>query len=227
MSIQEQSPDSSAPTAEQGGELAQVAAQQASKVASSVGESTKQVAGEAAAQASAVVGQAKEQIQSLVGQTKGELDAQLSSKGEQMAGGLRNLAGQLDALAQGRPTEAGPLTGYVQEARSKVDGFVRRLDEAGPQGLMSDLASFARRRPGAFLAGAAVLGFVVGRAVRAGTAASKEGLVGDGSSARPPIAVGSGMGGELPPPSTDELLLSGIGSGSGPSTPSSAGPGLA
>ena len=185
-------------------------------------EATKQVTGEAAAQASVVVGQAKEQLQSLIGETKDELDAQLSSKGEQIAGGLRNLVGQLDALANGRAAEAGPLTGYVQEARGKVDNVARRLDEGGPQAVIGDLAAFARRRPGVFLTGAAVLGFVVGRVVRAGAAASKEGMVRTGSSSSGrSLAVGPGTGGELPPPIGDELVMS-VGAGSNPTMP--AGP---
>jgi hypothetical protein len=228
MSIDEYSQGSTVSASGAVKDKAAAAGEEASKVASSVGEGTKQVAGEAAAQASAVVGQAKEQLHSLVGQTKGELDAQLSSKGEQVAGGLRNLVGQLDALANGRTAEAGPLAGYVQEARGKVDSFARRLEEGGPQGVIGDLGAFARRRPGVFLAGAAVVGFVVGRAVRAGAAASKEGMVHTSSSpSYSSSAVGLGMSGELPPPSGEELFIAPVGAGTNPLMPDvSTGSGL-
>jgi hypothetical protein len=207
MSIDQSSAESTDSAAQPAEEAAQAPAQAASKVASSVGESTKQVAGEAAAQASAVVGQAKDQLRTLIGQTKGEFDNQMASKGEQVASGLRNLVGQLDALASGRTDEAGPLTGYVQEARSKVESFARRLDDGGPQGVLDDLATFARRRPGVFLGGAALLGFIVGRAVRAGAAASRDGLVHAGSSPtdRSPD-VAPPMVGELPPPTAGGLV---------------------
>lgn len=206
MSIDEFSPESTGSTAGQARDAARTAAQETSKVASSVGESSKQVAGEAATQASAVLGEARVQLQSLVGQAKDELGTQLSSRGEQVAGGLRRLVGQIDALADGRPGEAGALTGYLREARGKVETVARRLDEGGPQGVIGDLSDFARRRPGTFLAAAGLVGFVVGRAVRAGAAASKEGLVESGStSAR---SVTAAPAGELPPPAREELVWS-------------------
>ena len=66
---------------------------------------------------------------------------------------------------------------YADQAREKLSTFAERLDQDGPQALMTDLAAFARRRPGIFLLGAAGAGFVVGRIVR-GTAAAN----GDGAS---------------------------------------------
>jgi hypothetical protein len=201
--------------AEQAKEVAGAAAQEASRVVSGVGDGTRQVAGEAASQASAVVGEATAQLRSLVGQTKDELGAQLSSRGAQAAGGLRSLSGQLQALADGRPGDAGPLAGYVGEARHRVEGFARRLDEGGPQGVVDDVTGFARRRPGVFLAGAAVVGFVVGRAVRAGAAASKEGLVDTGTSTPSTPYTSSPVGGALPPPTGGEVVWPVAGEGVG------------
>jgi hypothetical protein len=234
MSIDEYSQgstDSGGGKAEQAKDVARTAAQEASGVVSGVGEGTRQVAGEVAGQASVVVGEARAQLQSLVGQTKDELGAQLSSRGEQAAGGLRSLSGQLQALADGRPGDAGPLAGYVGEARGRVEAFARRLDEGGPQGVLDDVTAFARRRPGVFLAGAALAGLVVGRAVRAGAAANKEGLVHTGTSS--PSSVSSfsspstsssfsspspsspSVGGTLPPPTGDDLAFPVAGEGVG------------
>jgi hypothetical protein len=53
------------------------------------------------------------------------------------------------------------------------------MEQGGPEGVIQDVAGFARRRPGMFLAGAAGIGFVVGRLVRAGAANHSE----NGSSA--------------------------------------------
>ena len=49
-----------------------------------------------------------------------------------------------------------------------------RMEQGGAQGVVDDVTRFARRRPGAFLAGAAGVGFVVGRLVRAGAASQRE-----------------------------------------------------
>jgi hypothetical protein len=49
------------------------------------------------------------------------------------------------------------------------------MEQGGPQGVLDDVSRFARRRPGMFLAGAAGIGFVVGRLVRAGVASQEDG----------------------------------------------------
>ena len=53
--------------------------------------------------------------------------------------------------------------------------FANRLEMSGPQGLVDDVSSFARRRPGAFLLAAGVAGFAVGRIARAGAAVAHDG----------------------------------------------------
>jgi len=149
-------------------------AEVAKTAASEAASGAKDVAGEAAAQAKQVAFQAKEHVTQLVHQTREELVSQAGSKSEQAAGSLRTLSGQISALAEGRPGEAGPLAGYLSEAQTKVNSFARRLEQGGPQGLMDDVTSFARRRPGAFLLGAIGAGFVAGRLVRSGAMSSQQ-----------------------------------------------------
>jgi len=55
---------------------------------------------------------------------------------------------------------------YARQASGEVQRFAQRIDERGFDGLVDDLQSFARRRPGAFLLGAAVTGFATGRLLR-------------------------------------------------------------
>lgn len=161
-------------------EVAKTAASEASNVTSAAAGGAKEVAGEAAAQAKQVASQAKEHVTQLVHQTREELSSQASSKSEQAAGGLRTLSGQISALAEGRPGEAGPLAGYLNDAQSRVNSFAQRLEQGGPQGLMDEVIGFARRRPGAFLMGAVGAGFVVGRMVRSGAMSSSSGGGGNG-----------------------------------------------
>jgi len=156
-----------------------VARREASNVASTAGESAKAVAQEASTQVKNVAQQAKTQLTGLMGQTKDEVRQQAQAKGEQAAGGLRTLSQQLEALANGRPEEAGQLTSYLDDARQRVMGFASSLEQRGPQGLLEDIARYARRKPGSFLLMAGAAGFFAGRLVRAGAAASHEN--GDGA----------------------------------------------
>jgi len=179
------------------GDKASVARQEASNVASGATESAKAVAGEASTQIKNVAQQAKTQLSDLMGQTKDEVRQQAQAKGEQAAGGLRSLSQQLEALASGRPEEAGQLTSYLDDARERVMGFATTLEQRGPQGMLEDIARYARRKPGTFLLMSGAAGFFVGRLVRAGAAASHESGDGQrfGSSYTP--AIGGSVQGEL------------------------------
>jgi len=158
---------------------ASVARREASNVASGAGENAKAVAQEATAQVKNVAHQAKTQLTDLMGQTKEEVRQQAQAKGEQAASGLRSFSQQLEALANGRPEEAGQLTSYLDDARQRVMGFASTLEQRGPQGVLEDVARYARRKPGTFLLMAGAAGFFAGRMVRAGTAASHDN--GDGT----------------------------------------------
>jgi len=153
-------------------EVATAAAGKAADVAGSAADSAKGVATEASTQTKAVVAQAKDQVRSLADQTKGELMAQADTKTGQAAVGLRTLSEQISALGEGRPDAAGPLPHYLQVAQGKVADLASRIERGGPQGVLDDLTSFARRRPGLFILGAVGAGFVIGRVVRSGAAAA-------------------------------------------------------
>jgi hypothetical protein len=157
-----------------GGSVTEKASSALAGVASEAGGSAKDVAGQATEQLSNVAEQAKTQLTGLVDQTKAEMQQQAQARGEQAAGALRSLSDQLQALASGRPQEAGQLTSYLDEARQRVVGVASTLEQRGPQGVLDDVARYARRKPGMFLLMAGVAGFSVGRLVRAGAAASHE-----------------------------------------------------
>jgi len=141
-------------------------------VKTAAAEGGKQVAHEAANQASAVVGEAKDQVRSLVDQTKQEVRSQLDSRTEQAANALQTLSTQLTALREGRPEEAGHVATVLGDAQQRLQSYAYDLQTRGPQALVDDVSSFARRRPMAFLFGAAVAGFAMGRLVKAGQSAS-------------------------------------------------------
>lgn len=146
----------------------------ASATASTASEATKDVAGQVTEQTKAVAVEAKVQAQQMLASTKTEVQQQAEERARQAAGHLREMSTSINALLDGRPYEATQLSGYLQQAQSKIDGVVDRLETAGPQGIVDDVSSFARRRPGAFLVAAGFAGFAIGRLARAGTAAAHD-----------------------------------------------------
>ena len=160
--------------AEQGKEVAGTAAQQGKEVAGTAAAGAQQVAGEAAREIKDVARTATEEVRGLVGQVGGELQSQAATQTDRLAEGLRTLSGQLQKAGSGQPLEAGPIRDLASQAGSTFDQLSSRLSNGGVDGIVQDVSSFARRRPGVFLAGAATAGFFAGRILRGAQAASQE-----------------------------------------------------
>jgi hypothetical protein len=179
----------------------------AKEVANETAEQAKRVAGEAQDQAKRVAGDIADHARDVMDQTRSEVRSQADQGAQRVAGGLRTLGQQLQALREGRTSEAGPLKDYADQARQKVDSLAARLDARGIDGVASDLTAFARRRPGLFLLGCAGAGFAVARLVRSSQAAtttqgSTRPDVGDGSRLRTaPMEAEMARTGVLPAPS--------------------------
>ena len=61
---------------------------------------------------------------------------------------------------------SGLASDAAREVANRVRSFGQQLDGREPTELLDDLRSFARRRPGMFLAGSVIAGVVVGRFLR-------------------------------------------------------------
>jgi hypothetical protein len=183
------------------------AAGQAAEVAGVGAEGVGELAGEVRAQAKVVAGEFREQFDQFVGQAGDEVREQARQRSERAAGQLRVLSERMTALAEGRPQDAGPLAGYVDEVEQRVRGLATRLEQRGPQGVVEDVTGFARRRPGVFLAGAVGLGFVLGRVVRAGSAAQRS-TSGTAQWSSPSSSGGESMRGESMAGYIEERLAS-------------------
>lgn len=133
------------------GEGATVVAENASEVTATVKDQAAEVAGEAAAQARDLVAEARDQLQE-----------QARSQTRRLAENVRRLADELQEMAHdGKPdsTAAAAMAQLAQGGHRAAS----HLESRGPDGLVSEVQDFARRRPGLFLAGAAVAGFALGR----------------------------------------------------------------
>ena len=165
---------------EQASEAASTAVAKSGEVAGAATEGARQVASEASRQASQLTSEALSSARTLVGEATGSLREQAGQQTERAASGLRTLSDQVRALAEGRADQAGAAGDYARQAGEKLQQVADRLESGGIEGALSDLQTFARRRPGVFLLGAAAAGFAVGRLVR-GAQAANNGDSGNGS----------------------------------------------
>lgn len=147
------------------------------------------VAQEAKAQVAEVAHTATDHLQATLGDMRGDLRQQASQQTDRAGAGLRRLSEQLQALTRGDVDQAGPVADYARQLEGRVRHMAERVEHQGFDGVVSDLRSFARRRPGAFLAGAAAAGFMAGRMLRSSTGAGSQqsnGSNGSSGYGRPP-----------------------------------------
>jgi hypothetical protein len=165
-----QPPPSSSSTAS----TTDVAKDEARNVGQTAAQAGSQVASTAADQAKQVTQETRRQAQDLVQQGRQQLQEQART-GQQKAGqGLSEVAQQLRSMVEGDQTPSGPAADLVRQAGDKVEELAGWLQQREPGDLVNEVRSFARRKPGLFLLGAAVAGVVAGRLTTGVVAAHKE-----------------------------------------------------
>jgi hypothetical protein len=102
----------------------------------------------------------------MVDETRSQLRDKADAQTAGVADGLGRLADELRALANGHPDQAATVRRYVDQAGSAMADVAGQLRNKDFAGIVDDLQRFARRRPGAFLATSAAVGFIAGRLVR-------------------------------------------------------------
>src|ERR1700712_662500 len=123
-----------------------------------------QVASTAADQAKQVAQETQRQAKDLLDQGRTQVKDQVVSQQQKAGQGLSSLAQELRALADGSSEGApGPARDLLQQASSMVESFASKLQNREPAELLDEVRSFARRKPGMFLLGAAAAGIVAGR----------------------------------------------------------------
>ncbi|HEX3540362.1 MAG TPA: hypothetical protein VHT75_07935 [Acidimicrobiales bacterium] len=162
-------------------QTAGAAVDQVHDVAASAAGHAQELAGTVKQQASRVTDEVSTQALGLAEEAKTQLEAQAQEAALRLARGFYQLAGEAQALAEGRPADAPNLGEYVERAAdrfySSADGLnslAASIDQRGIEGLVTDLQGFARRRPAAFMLGATVAGFAVGRVIRSRSASGPE-----------------------------------------------------
>ena len=143
----------------------QVARDEAGEVGRTAADAGKQVAGTAAEQAANVAQEAKAQARDLVGEARGQVGDQARMGQQKAADGVRALGRELREMADGGQ-QSGTASEVARQAADRADRFADWLGQREPSDLVDEVRTFARRRPGAFLLGAALAGVVVGRLTR-------------------------------------------------------------
>jgi hypothetical protein len=139
---------------------------EASNLASEAGSAGRRVADVAKDETRAVASETKQQARRLADEARRELRDQAATQQTRVASGLHSVGGELSRMAD-TSAEPGVATDVVREAGRRVDDVAQWLEQRDPGSLLQEVKSFARRRPGVFLAIAVGAGVVAGRLARA------------------------------------------------------------
>jgi hypothetical protein len=144
-----------------------VAKEEAQNLGQTASQAGGQVASTAADQAKEVVQETQRQAKDLLDQGRSQLKDQSIAQQQKAAQGLTSLAQEMRGLADGSSQGApGPARDLLQQAAGLVENFSAKLQNREPAQLLDEVRSFARRKPGTFLIGAALLGVAAGRLTR-------------------------------------------------------------
>lgn len=139
-------------------------------------------ADQAKSSASTVAGTAQEQVREVASETRAQARGvasdvrdRLTEEAEQQSGRAADLLAKWsDDLAQMADGGDSSTHALARQLSDKGREFADQLRGGSPNDLLDQIRRFARRRPGAFLAGSAAAGFIVGRLGKGLAAAESE-----------------------------------------------------
>lgn len=134
--------------------------------ATDVAEAGQALAGEARAAGGQLAGEARERVRTEMGRRSTEAGERVSGA----AGDVRGVAEHLRGRGRGGPAR------LADEAADRIDRFAAYLREADTDRILADARDLGRRQPAALVAGAAVVGIVAGRLIKASGPADREGM---------------------------------------------------
>jgi hypothetical protein len=162
----------------------QVAKQEAADVGRTAADSGQQVAQTVGEQAKRVAAESSKQARDLMAEGRQQLTQQARDGQRKAASGLHTLADQLEEMhANSDGSGLGPEV--IKQAAGHARNVASWLDDREPGDLLNEVRGFARRKPGVFLAAAALAGVAVGRLTRGVVAAHSDDSA-DGQSAHQP-----------------------------------------
>lgn len=151
---------------ENAAQVAGTAKESAAQVADTAKQNVGQVAGTAKAEAQQVIDEAGRHAAALLSQAREEATSQFTSQQSRLTETLRTLGSDLSSMAAGDKPAPGIASDLAQQASGRLHSYSQWLDERGPAEIFDEVKRFARRKPGTFLAAAALTGLVAGRLTR-------------------------------------------------------------
>ncbi|MFD5830305.1 hypothetical protein [Lentzea sp. NPDC060358] len=201
-------------TENQTGGVRAAAGNEVSEVARHAEEAAGRVGGTVSDQAARVTHETADQARRIVGDVRERVAAEAEQQATRVSKQLGRIADELGGMAGNAPPDslsAGAIQGVADTSRQAA----RFLDERGAQGLLDSARDYARRKPGTFLLGAAVAGFLVGRVAKSVTGGNQGEQRPQGGGGVVPVAA------ERPDPAPDRGADYATGPGYGaPLTPS-------
>src|SRR4029079_14440947 len=164
-----------------------------------------QVADTVKEQAGQVTAEATHQAKQLLAQAQSELSEQAAATQQRVSEGLHALADELSGMARNSDQD-GVATDLARQAADKARQAAGWLADRDPGSLLDEVRSFARKKPGTYLAIALGAGVLAGRLTRGLTAPTDHDTLDDsdiqGAPGTSTYRVGAGLhtlaGTELP-----------------------------
>ncbi|MBB5958593.1 hypothetical protein FHS29_005201 [Saccharothrix tamanrassetensis] len=153
------------------GTVASTASQEGKAVAQHAKDAAADVASTAKEQTRQVAHEAKRQTGQVVDDVRRRVGREADDQARRVSQGINKIADELSSMAE-HSSEGSPAAGALRQVADTGRQAARFLDERGAAGLLESAQGFARRKPGAFLIGAAVAGFLVGRVVKSASGSS-------------------------------------------------------
>jgi hypothetical protein len=117
--------------------------------------------------------EATTQVRNLATQVRDRASGEARSQAHRLAQSVRQWSDDLAGMADAGKTDS-PARGLVGQVADRGHRVAEYLEERGVGGAFDELQRFARRRPAAFLAGAVLAGFLIGRAAKAAVGTAPE-----------------------------------------------------
>jgi uncharacterized phage infection (PIP) family protein YhgE len=146
-----------------------VAKQQTTEVADTAKQAGAHVADTVKEQAGQVTDEAKNQAKELLSQAQTELSEQAATTQQRVSEGLHALADELTGMAKNSEQD-GVAADLARQAADRARTAAGWLADRDPGSLLNEVRSFARRKPGTYLAIALGAGVLAGRLTRGLTA---------------------------------------------------------
>lgn len=154
------------------GTVTSTASQEGNAVVHHAKDAAADVASTAKDQSRQVAHEAKHQTRQVVEDVRQRVGREADDQARRVSQGINKIADELSSMAE-HSSEGSPAAGALRQVADTGRQAARFLDERGASGLLETAQDFARRKPGTFLIGAALTGFLVGRVVKSASGSSE------------------------------------------------------